>query len=136
MLLEGKTALVTGASRGIGRGIALEMAREGADVVVNYALSAEKANTVAHDVEALGRRALVVRADVSRPDEVDAMRKLVMREFGGADILVNNAGIHCHLKSWEMDPTEWNRILRVNLDGASCAAEPSAPRCERRNGVA
>jgi len=93
------------------------MAREGADVVVNYALSAEKANQVAHEVEALGRRALVVRADVSRSDQVEAMRKLVTGEFGGADVLVNNAGIHHHLKSWDMDQTEWNRVVRVNLDG-------------------
>jgi 3-oxoacyl-[acyl-carrier protein] reductase len=118
MLLEKKVALVTGASRGIGRGIALEMAREGADVVINYNNSKEKANEVAHSVEALGRRSLVVKADVSNQNEVEAMRKSVLAEFdGGVDILVNNAGIHHHLKSWEIDQVEWRRILAVNVDG-------------------
>ena len=110
-------ALVTGASRGIGRGIALEMAREGADVVLNYSHSEEKANEVASSIEALGRQAVVVKADVSRPDEVEAMRKKVIDEFGGVEILVNNAGVHHHLKSWEIHEAEWRRVLGVNLDG-------------------
>lgn len=118
MLLENKRALVTGASRGIGRAIALEMAREGSDVVVNYRHSKDRAREVAHDIEALGRHALVVEADVSKPDQVEVMRKLVLEELGGIDILVNNAGVHRHLKSWEMDVDEWHRILGVNLDGA------------------
>jgi 3-oxoacyl-[acyl-carrier protein] reductase len=117
MLLVKKVALVTGASRGIGKAIALEMAREGADIVVNYASSEEKANEVARSIVALGRQALVVRADVSRADQVDAMRKLVLESFGGVDVLVNNAGIHHHLKSWEIDETEWRRVLDVNLNG-------------------
>lgn len=104
--MERKVALITGASRGIGRGIALEMAREGADIVVNYSHSEEKAHEVARSIEALGRRALLVKADVSRPDEVEAMRKHVIREFGGVGILVNNAGVHYHLKSWEIDEAE------------------------------
>jgi 3-oxoacyl-[acyl-carrier protein] reductase len=117
MLLAGKVALVTGASRGIGRGIALEMAREGADVVVNYARSEQEAHKVARGVEALSRRVLVVKADISRAEEVEAMRKQVLKEFGGVDILVNNAGVHRHLKSWEIDELEWRRVLSVNLDG-------------------
>jgi len=117
MLLANKVALVTGASRGIGRGVALEMAKEGADVVVNYASSDEKAAEVSHAIETLGRRALVVKADVSRPDQVEDMRKRVIKEFGGVDILVNNAGVHRHLKFWEMEVTEWRRVLSVNLDG-------------------
>ena len=117
MLLAGKVALVTGASRGIGRGIALEMAREGADVVVNYTRSEQEAHKVAHGVEALSRRVLVVKADISRAEEVEAMRKQVLKEFGGVDILVNNAGVHRHLKSWEIDELEWRRVLSVNLDG-------------------
>jgi len=116
MLLNRKVALVTGASRGIGRAIAVEMAREGADVVINYGHSEEKANEVARGVEALGRQALLVRADVSKPDQIKAMRERVMEKFGGVDILVNNAGVHHHLKSWEIDLTEWNRVLNVNLN--------------------
>jgi len=117
MLLAGKVALVTGASRGIGRGIALEMAREGADVVVNYTRSEQEAHKVARGVGALSRRVLVVKADISRAEEVEAMRKQVLKEFGGVDILVNNAGVHRHLKSWEIDELEWRRVLSVNLDG-------------------
>jgi 3-oxoacyl-[acyl-carrier protein] reductase len=119
MLLAKKVALVTGASRGIGKGIALEMAREGADVIVNYNNSKEKANEVARSIEALGRRSMVVKADVSKQNEVDVMRKSVLGEHeGGVDILVNNAGIHHHVKSWEMDQAEWKRIMAVNVDGA------------------
>ena len=117
MLLLGKAALVTGASRGIGRGIALEMAREGADVVVNYARSQRKADDVAHEIEKLGRRILSVKADVSKRRQVGAMRARILKEFDGIDILVNNAGVHHHLKSWEIKDTEWRYILGVNLDG-------------------
>jgi len=117
MLLSNKVALVTGASRGIGRAIALEMAREGADVVVNYASSEAKANEVACSVSEFGGRVLVARADVSRADQVEAMRRLVLERFGGVDILVNNAGVHHHVKSWEIDDDEWKRVLDVNLNG-------------------
>jgi 3-oxoacyl-[acyl-carrier protein] reductase len=128
MLLSGKLALVTGASRGIGRGIALELAREGADVVVNYKDQKEKASEVARDIEALGRRSLVVKADVSDGEEVLAMRDTVTAEFkGGVDILVNNAGIHHHLKSWEIDEEEWRRIMGVNVDGAFLCAKAFTP---------
>jgi len=116
-LLAKKVALVTGASRGIGRGIALEMAREGADVVVNYTRSEQEAKEVGRSIEALGRRVVVVKADVSRAGEVEMMRKQVLKKFGGVDILVNNAGVHHHLKSWEIDDAEWRRVLSVNLDG-------------------
>ncbi len=117
MLLDKKVSLVTGASRGIGRAIALEMAREGADVIVNYNQSKDKAIEVTRAIEALGRRALAVRADVSKANDVEEMRSLVLKEFGSVDILVNNAGIHYHLKSWEMEQSEWSRVLGVNLDG-------------------
>jgi 3-oxoacyl-[acyl-carrier protein] reductase len=117
-LISEKLALVTGSSRGIGRGIALELAREGANVVVNYKNQKEKAVEVARSIEALGRRSLVVKADVSNQKEVLAMRDIVMSEFKeGVDILVNNAGIHHHLKSWEIDEDEWRRIMAVNVDG-------------------
>jgi 3-oxoacyl-[acyl-carrier protein] reductase len=115
--LTNKVALITGASRGIGRGIALQMAKEGADVVVNYSRSQEKANEVRRAIELLGRRSMVVKADVSNPNDVEQMRNQVVREFGGVHILVNNAGTNYHVKSWEMDYAEWSRVLRVNLDG-------------------
>lgn len=119
MLLSGKLALVTGASRGIGRGIALELAKEGADVVVNYREQAQKAIEVARSIETIGKRSLAVKADVSNRGDVLAMRDTVMAEFKtGVDILVNNAGIHHHLKSWEISEEEWRRIMAVNVDGA------------------
>jgi len=95
----------------------LEMAREGANVVVNYTRSKKEAVQVGSSIEALGRQALVVKADVSKPGEIEKMRKQVLKEFGGVDIMVNNAGVHYHLKSWEIDEAEWRRVLGVNLDG-------------------
>lgn len=117
MLLAKKVALITGASRGIGKAIALEMAREGADVVVNYCRSEEKANEVARALEVLGRRTLVVKADVSKQDQVEAMHRRVVKQFEGVDVLVNNAGEHHHLKCWEIDESEWRHVLGVDLDG-------------------
>lgn len=128
MSLSEKLALITGASRGIGRGIALELAREGADVVVNYATQKEKAAEVARDIEALGRRSLIVRADVSNHKEVLAMRQTIMSQYKrGVDILVNNAGIHHHLKFWEIDDDEWRRIMAVNVDGVFLCTKAFTP---------
>jgi 3-oxoacyl-[acyl-carrier protein] reductase len=128
MSLAGKVALVTGASRGIGKGIALELAHEGANVVVNYKSQREKADEVARGIEALGQRSLVVKADVSNQTDIVAMRRSVIAEFeGGVDILVNNAGIHHHLKSWEIDQDEWRRILAVNVDGVFLCTNAFTP---------
>ncbi len=82
MRLRGKVAVVTGSSRGIGRAIALEFAKEGADVVVNYLRSEGKAGEVVRQIEAMGRRSIAVRADVSKYDEVEEMASLVYRQFG------------------------------------------------------
>lgn len=134
LLLSGKLAVVTGASRGIGKGIAIELAREGADVVVNYRDQKDKASEVARDVEALGRRTMTVRADVSNAAEVLAMRDTVMAEFkSGVDILVNNAAIHHHLKSWEITEEEWRRIMAVNVDGAFLCTNAFTPSMRSRN---
>jgi len=131
--LSDKLALVTGASRGIGRGIALELAREGANVVINYREQADKATQVSHEIEALGRRSLAVKADVSKEKDVSAMRDQVMGAFqGGVDILVNNAGIHHHLKSWEISPEEWRRIMGVNVDGAFLCTNAFTPEMKDR----
>jgi len=127
VLLANKIALVTGASRGIGRAIAIELAREGADVVVNFNQSEEKAEEVAHAIETIGRRGLAIKADVSRTDQVEAMRKQVLKEFGGVQVLVNNAGVHHHLKSWEIDETEWRRVLGVNIGGVFLCSRMFSP---------
>jgi 3-oxoacyl-[acyl-carrier protein] reductase len=115
--LTGKIALITGSSRGIGKGCALTLARYGADVVINYEKSEEKARAVTQEIEEMGRDSLVVRADVSREDEVHSMFEKIQHDLGPVDILINNAGIHQHLKIWELSVEDWQRVMDVNLTG-------------------
>lgn len=117
MKLEGKVALVTGASRGIGREIALELAREGANVAVNYAGSESKASEVAEEIRAMGREAILVQADVSQSDSVDAMIKQTTEAFGRLDILVNNAGITKDNLLMRMKEADWDDVININLKG-------------------
>ena len=120
--LNGKIALVTGSSRGIGKGIALSLARAGADVVVNYVGSETAAYEVASEIEKLGRRALVVRADVSSAEDVRALFAKIMETFGRLDILVNNAGTSQPRDIFEMTDEDWERIIRTNLtSGMLCS---------------
>jgi NAD(P)-dependent dehydrogenase (short-subunit alcohol dehydrogenase family) len=116
--LKGKTALVTGASRGIGRGIAEVFAEEGADVAVNYIDGEPRANDVAGWIRARGRRAMTVKADVSKRAEVEPMLDTVWRELGPIDILVNNAGIETIVPFLELTDDQWTRLVDVNLRGA------------------
>ena len=116
--LNGQIALVTGASRGIGRAIALELAACGADLAVNYVSSEEAALEVAEQIRALGRRALPVRADVSDAEQVDQMRKAILGELGPPTILVNNAGITRDTLAMRMKAAEWGAVLDTNLTGA------------------
>ena len=115
--LNGKTALVTGASRGLGKGIALCLARAGADVVANYAGSTEKAESVAGEIRNMGRRAVAIQADVGNEDDVRAMFERIRSEYGRLDILVNNAGINSDFDITTLQVEEWNKILRCNLTG-------------------
>jgi NAD(P)-dependent dehydrogenase (short-subunit alcohol dehydrogenase family) len=115
--LKGKVALVTGASRGIGRGIAEVFAEEGADVAVNYVGSAAKADDVAAYVRSKGRRALTVQADVAKRADVEAMVARVERELGPIDILVNNAGIETIVPFLELTDEQWTRLVDINLRG-------------------
>ena len=117
MRLEGKTAIVTGASRGLGRAIALAFAREGADVLVNYASREERAAEVASAIERLGRRAILQRGDVSDAVQVRAMVQAALGRFGRVDILVNNAGITMPKGLLETSEAEWDRVLAINLRG-------------------
>jgi len=117
MRLEGKKAIVTGASRGLGRAIALAFAREGADVLVNFASREEQAKEVVAAIEKLGRRAILHRADVSDAVQVRAMVQAAVAQFGRVDILVNNAGITMPKGPLETSEAEWDRVLAINLKG-------------------
>jgi NAD(P)-dependent dehydrogenase (short-subunit alcohol dehydrogenase family) len=115
--LKGKVALITGGSRGIGRGIAEVFAEEGADVAVNYLGSAEKAEDVARWVRSQGRRAIAVQGDVASRDDVEAMVETVWRDLGPIDILVNNAGIETIVPFLDLTDEQWTRLTDVNLRG-------------------
>jgi 3-oxoacyl-[acyl-carrier protein] reductase len=116
-MLEGKKVLVTGASRGIGREIALELARLGADVAVNYAGSEAKANEVVDEIKALGREAMAIQCDVANSESVAEMVKATIEQFGRLDILVNNAGITRDNLLMRMKESEWDDVINTNLKG-------------------
>jgi len=126
MKLLGKTALVTGASRGIGREIALELARNGADVAVNYAGSRDLAEEVCREIEAMGRKAFSVQADVKNPGDVEAMFKDVIGRFGSLHILVNNAGITRDTLVLRMKEEDWDEVIETNLKGAFLCTKQAA----------
>jgi glucose 1-dehydrogenase len=133
-LLLGQKALVTGASSGIGRAIALSLGDAGADVVINYVSGEDKAQALAEEIRAKGARAMIVRADVSDEAQVSAMFSAMVAEFGTIDILVNNAGLQQDAPFHELTLAQWNRVLGVNLTGQFlCSRE--AVREFRRRGV-
>jgi 3-oxoacyl-[acyl-carrier protein] reductase len=117
MKLKGRTALVTGASRGIGRAIALALADEGADVAINYVANELAAVDVAEHIGKMGRRAILARADVSDYPDTFRMAQDVLRQFEHLDILVNNAGITSDKTFVKMDHAAWRKVLAINLDG-------------------
>jgi len=116
-VLDGKVALVTGASRGIGRAIAFALAEAGADVAINYFTSREPAEEAAEKIRKLGRRAEVYKANVSIPEENDAMVGKLIEDFGPIQIIVNNAGITRDKSFMKMDRPMWHEVLNVNLTG-------------------
>jgi len=117
MTLDNRTCLVTGASKGIGRGIAEEFGRHGANVVVNYRSSEEAAYEVRDIIDAEGGEAVVAQADVSKLGEVQEMYQAAHDAFGGIDVLVNNAGITVDKKFENMTREDWDRVIDVNLGG-------------------
>lgn len=118
MKLENRVAIVTGASQGIGKGIARELAEAGADVVVNCDRNIDAARTVASGIQALGRRSMVAQADVSRSNDVNWMVRQTLETFGKIDILVNNAGVLTGACPFEtLREEDWDRVIAVNLKG-------------------
>ncbi len=117
MQLEGKTAIVTGGSLGIGSAIAVALGREGANVALNYRKHAEEAEKVARQVTEAGGKGLCVQADVASFGDAQAMVARVGEAFGGVHILVNNAGINRDRTIWKMSEEEWDQVIAVNLKG-------------------
>ncbi|MBP2256164.1 3-oxoacyl-[acyl-carrier-protein] reductase [Virgibacillus alimentarius] len=116
-MLKGKNALVTGSSRGIGRAIALELAKQGANVVVNYAGSEDKAQAVVEEIENMGVKSFKVKANVADESDVKKMVKEVIGQFGTMDILVNNAGVTKDNLLMRMKPEEFDQVININLKG-------------------
>jgi 3-oxoacyl-[acyl-carrier protein] reductase len=115
--LDGKSAIVTGGSLGIGTAIALKLAEFGANVAINYRKHKEEAEEVINKVKAMGRKGLVVQADISNFSDAGKMVDEVIKEFGGIDILVNNAGINWDGVIWKMTEEQWDSVIDINLKG-------------------
>ncbi len=117
MDLEGKAAIVTGGSLGIGTAIALDLARSGADVALNYRKHEAEANEVVKRIEEMGRKGLAVKADVSRFEDAQNMVAKVKETFGRLDILVNNAGVNWDGVVWKMSEEQWDQVINIDLKG-------------------
>jgi len=126
MRLSGKGALVTGAQQGIGRAIAVALARDGADVGVNYLDDSSAAGRVADEIRGLGRRAITVQADVSQAAGVDAMVRTVVDALGPPEVLVNNAGVFPRASFLDLEEREWDQVLDINLKGSFLCAQAVA----------
>jgi 3-oxoacyl-[acyl-carrier protein] reductase len=117
MLLEGKNAIVTGGSRGIGTAISLDLAANGANVAINYRKSATEAEQVVKKIQEMGRKAMAVKADVSSFQDAQKMVEQVISEFGSLEILVNNAGMNWDGVIWKMSEEQWDAVINVDLKG-------------------
>jgi glucose 1-dehydrogenase len=134
-VLEGQPALVTGANSGIGRAVALGLAASGADVVLNYVVDPQAAEDVAHRIEALGRKAITIKADVSSEDDVSSMFARAVEHFGTLHIVVNNAGLQRDAPFLEMTLEQWNKVIDVNLTGQFLCAREAVREFKRRGVV-
>jgi 3-oxoacyl-[acyl-carrier protein] reductase len=117
MLLEGKNALVTGGSQGIGAAISLELAREGANICLTYRKHEAEARAYEQQIRALGRKALALPCDIASFADAERVVQAALAEFGSLHILVNNAGMNWDGVSWKMSEEQWDRVLEVNLKG-------------------
>ncbi len=126
MKLQGRRVLVTGSSQGIGREVALRLAQEGADVIVNYRSHPEEGESASAEIRALGRRSVAVGADLANVAEVRTLVERAAQELGGLDILVNNAGIEVHDAFLDVREEDYDRVLAVNLKGVFFATQSFA----------
>jgi 3-oxoacyl-[acyl-carrier protein] reductase len=117
MLLEGKNALVTGGSQGIGAAASLELAREGANICLTYRKHEAEARQYAEEIEAMGRKAVAVQCDIASFEDAERVVNTAVEQLGRLDILVNNAGMNWDGVSWKMSEEQWDRVLEVNLKG-------------------
>jgi glucose 1-dehydrogenase len=128
--LHGVRALVTGSSKGIGRGIAVRLAREGADVAINYHSDRRGAEEALAEVEALGRRGVIIEGDLGVVAEVRALVARTIDSLGGLDVLVNNAGIEKHAPLWDVTEADFDAVLDVNLKGVFFAIQAFVQNCQ------
>lgn len=133
--LEGQKALVTGGSSGIGKAVAIELGKAGAEVVVNYVHGEDQAQEVVEAIENYGTRAFAHQADVSREDQVTSMFEKMKTELGTIDILINNAGLQQDAPFDEMTLDQWNRVIQVNLTGQFLCAREAVREFKRRGVV-
>jgi enoyl-[acyl-carrier protein] reductase III len=136
LAFTGKTALVTGSGRGIGRAIALRLAQDGADLVINFMKNQAPAEEVAQEIRAMGQRALVVQANVSKPEEIDHLFGCVESEYGGLDIFINNAASGFNRPVIQQKVMGWDWTMNVNARAFLLAAQRAAPLMEKRGGGA
>jgi NAD(P)-dependent dehydrogenase (short-subunit alcohol dehydrogenase family) len=132
--LEGRTALVTGAGRGVGKGIAIELARAGCRVAINYHSSPDQAGETVGEIQAMGGEAFAVQADVGDPSQVDAMVARVVSRFGRLDTLVNNAGVQTWKPFLDVTCAEWESVLRTNLTGCFLCTQAAARDMKEHDG--
>ncbi|MBA4852752.1 SDR family oxidoreductase [Emticicia sp. BO119] len=133
--LAGQSALVTGASSGIGEGVALALGEAGANVIVNYNSNPDSANAVVEKIKAFGSKAIAIQADVSKEESVQSMFKQTIKEFGTIDILVNNAGLQKDAKFDEMTLAQWQTVIDINLTGQFLCAREAIREFLRRGPV-
>jgi 3-oxoacyl-[acyl-carrier protein] reductase len=130
--LKGKSAIVTGSGRGIGKAIALKFAEEGADVLVNYSKRPDTASETAKEIEKFGRKAVIFKADVANPSDVENMVKAAIDNFGKLDILINNAGISNPAMLHKMTEAQWDEVIDIHLKGAFLCTKAVADHMRER----
>lgn len=130
----GKVALVTGSSRGIGKAIALQLAREGADVVLNYRQRAEEAEQAVKEIQALGRRAIAVSANMAKPEDITRMFEILVKELGGLDFLICNAAAGMQGTLMEATVKSWELAMNVNARSYLLCAQAALPLMKARGG--